>query len=166
MKTLKIILLIVIFLLLVLIPHISASRKDTNVTIVPVQAHVITPEEMSVEEMISSIVPRWNQDPKLISKISWCESQHKVKVHDGGYGLGVTGIHKKTFEKWLIEYEKENVETLDYGSTYDQLKMMTWAFSKGESYRDDWTTYVAYMKGGVYSFHSKLLNGDFTVYCK
>lgn len=95
MKTLKIILLIVIFLLLVLIPHIGTGVKDTEVIIIPVQAQVITPEEMSVEEMISSIAPRWNQDPKLISKISWCESHHEVKVHDGGYGLGVTGIHKR-----------------------------------------------------------------------
>lgn len=154
------------FLLLVLIPHIRTSVKDTEVIVIPAQATIITPEEMSVDEMINSIAPRWNQDPKLISKISWCESHHEIKVHDGGYGLGVTGIHKKTFEMWLKEYQIENGETLDYGSTYDQLKMMTWAFSKGESYRDDWTTYVAYMNGGVYSFHSKLLKADFTVYCK
>jgi len=120
----------------------------------------------SVPEMIEELAPRFGQDPQLIKKISWCESGHKIKIHDGGYGVGVTGIHRATFAGWLSIYQKEISETLNYNSTYDQLKMMSWAFSKGKSYRNQWTSYVAYTNGGTYSFFSQLLQKHFTVVCK
>src|SRR5205085_2543394 len=128
---------------------------ETIVSEDPQQATVVLPAEMTIEEMILDVAPRFNQDPALISKISYCESKHKVVDHDGGYGKGVTGIHKRTFEGWLPAYRKDTGETLDYGSSYDQLKMMSWAFSKGNAYRNQWTTYVAFTKGGTYSFYSK-----------
>jgi hypothetical protein len=120
----------------------------------------------TIPEMIDEIAPKFEQSPKLIKKITWCESNYQVKVHDNGHGKGVTGIHKKTFQLWLPKYEKEQGETLNYDSSYDQLKMMSWAFSKGDSYRNQWTSYVAYMNGGTYSFYSKLLGKNFTVKCK
>lgn len=120
----------------------------------------------TVIEIIGEIAPQFEQDPKLIEKITWCESHHEVKSHDGGRGTNVTGIHDKTFDGWLPLYEKERGETLDKASTYDQIKMMSWAFSKGDSYRNQWTTYVAYMNGGTYSFYSRLLEAHFTVKCK
>jgi hypothetical protein len=167
MKTLKIIVLISILFLLILLPKIGLSKKNAEIGyILPEAVSIVNPDAMTVQEMIEYIAPRFNQDPMLISKISYCESHHLVVDHDGGYGLGVTGIHKKTFEGWLPLYQKENGETLDYGSSYDQLKMMSWAFSKGNSYRNQWTTYVAYKRGGEYSFFSKLLQKHFTVYCK
>jgi len=121
---------------------------------------------LSVNAMIEEIAPKFGQDPKLISKITWCESQHKVANHDGGRGINITGIHDKTFKSWLPMYEKEMGETLDIKSSYDQLKLMSYVFSKGESYRRQWTTYVAYINGGTYTFYSKLLNGKFTAKCK
>jgi len=122
--------------------------------------------DYTVIELIDYIAPQFEQDPNLISKISYCESWHKIVKHDGGRGVNITGIHDSTFNGWLPEYEKEVGETLDIKSSFDQLKMMSWAFSKGESYRDDWTTYVAYKKGGEYTFKSKLLGKIFTVRCK
>jgi|SRR6187551_677047 len=120
----------------------------------------------TVQEMIQEIAPKFGQDPELIAKISYCESHFKDVIHDGGHGKGVTGIHKKTFDYWLIAYTKETGETLNYDSSYDQIKMMSWAFSKGDKYRNQWSTYVAYMEGGTYSFYSNLLEGHYTVYCK
>lgn len=137
----------------------------------PITEHYVEAKEVSVKkvltvkEIINEVAPKFGQDPKLISKITWCESNHKVVNHDNGHGRGVTGIHKATFKRWLPLYIKEVRETLNYDSTYDQLKMMSWAFSKGKSYRNQWTSYVAYTKGGTYSFHSKLLQRDFTVKC-
>lgn len=165
MKTLKIILLILAFLALFLIPKKSTSTQ-AMVSEAPLSATVVIPKAMTIEEMILEIAPRFEQDPALISKISFCESRHKEVVHDGGHGLGVTGIHKRTFQGWLPKYEAEEGETLNYASSYDQLKMMSWAFSKGDSYRNQWTTYVAYKKGGTYSFYSRLLKGHYTVRCK
>ena len=126
----------------------------------------VSHEMQSVPEMIAEIAPRFNQDAFLIGKIAYCESHYENVVHDGGYGKGVTGIHANTFARWLPLYEKDQGESLDYDSTYDQLKMMAWAFSKGDEYRNQWTTYVAYMNGGTYSFYSRLLKGHYTVHCK
>lgn len=155
MKTLKIAFFVFAFLGIFTIPKSTQSI-----------APVITPNEMTIEEMINDASLRFKQDPLLISKISYCESKHKNVVHDGGHGKGITGIHKKTFERWLPKYEAENGEILNYDSTYDQLKMMSWAFSQGDAYRNQWTTYVAYKKGGTYSFYSNLLKNNFTVRCK
>lgn len=131
-----------------------------------VEEEVKVEQPKTVIEIIGEIAPRFGQDPKLIEKITWCESHHEVKSHDGGRGTNVTGIHDKTFDGWLPLYEKEQGETLDKASTYDQIKMMAWAFSKGDGYRNQWTSYVAYTNGGIYSFYSKLLKAHFTVKCK
>jgi D-alanyl-D-alanine dipeptidase len=131
-----------------------------------IEAPTIDIEKLTTEQMIDRAAKQFNQDPKLISKISYCESQHKIKSHDGGRAVNMTGIHDTTFKLWLPRYEKDTGETLNMKSTYDQFKMMSWAFSKGESYRDDWTTYVAYLKGGEYTFYSRLLEGTFTAKCK
>ena len=130
------------------------------------QAPVEDNNSLTTEQIIEKTALQFNQDPALISKISWCESGHKIKQHDGGRGVNMTGIHDDTFNRWLPIYRKEVGETLSIDSTYDQFKMMSWAFSKGEDYRDDWTTYVAYRNGGEYAFHSRLLKKDFVVLCK
>lgn len=125
----------------------------------------IAEKPQTVPEMIQEIAPQFGQDSDLISRIAYCESKFRDVIHDGGHGKGVTGIHKKTFDYWLIQYEKETGETLHYDSSYDQIKMMAWAFSKGESYREQWTTYVAYKNGGEYTFYSNLLKGTYTAKC-
>lgn len=147
----------------------STDKNTEQVIVSDVDSKVSLEEKrskMSISEIIDEVSPMFDQDPALIYKISYCESNHKDEVHDGGYGKGVTGIHKRTFNLWLINYKKETGETLNYDSSYDQLKMMAYAFSKGESYRRQWSTYVSYKNGGVYSFYSKLLKKNFTVRCK
>lgn len=119
--------------------------------------------DQTIPEMIQEIAPRFGEDPKLIEKITWCESHWKIAVHDGGYGKGITGLHSGTFKLYLPAYEKETGETLNYDSSYDQLKMMSYMFSIGEARQ--WTTYRAYKNGGTYSFYSHLLKKNFTVRC-
>lgn len=123
------------------------------------------PPPLTVKEMIYEIAPKFKQDSNLIDKIIYCESGYIPVSHDGNRGYGVTGIHKTTWNLWLIDYEKEQGETLDYQSSYDQIKMISWAFSKGSSYKNQWTTYVAYMNGGSYTFYSKTLKGTYTAKC-
>lgn len=124
------------------------------------------PLQRSITEMIDYLAPRFNQAPELIYKITYCESKHKIVSHDKGRGTNITGIHDDTFNRWLPLYEKEQGETLDKNSTYDQIKMISWAFSKGDDYRNQWTTYRAYKNGGEYTFYSKLLKGWYTARCK
>lgn len=137
------------------------AQEDTYIN-----APTKTIDQMTTQELIELASEKFSQDASLISKISYCESKHKIVAHDGGRAVNMTGIHDRTFNYWLPLYEKEVGETLDIKSTYDQFKMMSWAFSKGESYRTKWTTYVAYKKGGEYSFYSNLLGAHFTVRCK
>ena|SRR3990167_9913691 len=146
---------------LILVSFLILSLPSSKANYIAPQA----PPTRDVKSMIQEISPRFNQSPTLISKIMWCESNHKVALHDNGAGKGVTGIHKNTFRGWLPLYEKEWSETLRYDSSYDQIKMMSWAFSKGNSYRNQWTSYVAYTNGGTYAFYSKLLKKDFVVKC-
>jgi len=161
------VLIAIAVLLILFIPVTSRSTTKAEQTSdeQPLVADEI-PKQKTVEEMIQDIAPMFGQDPKLISKISWCESKHEVLPHDGGRAVNVTGIHDTTFKGWLPKYQKERNENLNIDSTYDQLKMMSWAFSKGESYRTQWTTYVAYTNGGTYSFYSRLLKGHYTARCK
>ena len=120
---------------------------------------------LTIPEQIEKAALQFNQDPKLISKIAYCESEHKVLPHDGGRGVNMTGIHDTTFKGWLPLYQKEVGETLDIKSTLDQFKMMSFAFSKGDTYRRQWTTYRAYKNGGTYTFYSRLMKKTFTSRC-
>lgn len=163
----KIIVGVLLLEVLVILSISNLKKNDVAVAQeIPKAVAVPTTVPLTVEQMINTLAPKYGQDPKLISKISYCESKHKVASHDGGRALNITGIHDTTFKGWLRLYEKEQGETLDKNSTYDQIKMMSWAFSKGESYRRQWTTYVAYKNGGTYSFYSKLLKGHYTAKCK
>ena len=142
------------------------------ITIYPVQAQ--SPNltwqqkvnQMTVTEMINYIAPQFKQDPHLRKKIMMCESGLRVLPHEGGRGVNATGIHDTTFTGWNKKYAIKHKEKLDKESMYDQIKMMSFAFSQGESYRDDWTSWVAYQKGGTYTFYSRLLKGTYTVKCK
>lgn len=117
-----------------------------------------------LDKMILDIAPIFNQNPSLIKKIVYCESSGKISSHDGGRGTNITGIHDTTFDYWLPKYIEQNGETLNKDSTYDQIKMMSWAFSQGYAYK--WTTYVAYKNGGTYTFYSSLMGKWYTATCK
>ena len=157
-RVLIITLITVIILGLLFIP--LYTKSEVIITPNP----VIVKEEPTIAELTEKIAPAFNQDPKLIEKIIYCESGGKIQSHDGGRGFNITGIHDATFNGWLKEYEKEYHETLNKDSSYDQIKMMSWAFSKG--YSNQWTTMVAYKNGGEYTFYSKLLKRWFTARCK
>ena len=151
--------LIIIILFLTILPFLH-TKSEVIITPNP----VIVKEEPTIAELTEKIAPAFNQDPKLIEKIIYCESGGTIQSHDGGRAFNITGIHDTTFNGWLKEYEKEYHETLNKDSSYDQIKMMSWAFSKG--YSNQWTTMVAYKNGGSYTFYSKLLGGTFTARCK
>lgn len=99
-------------------------------------------DEIPIKEIIKCIAPAYGQDSKLIDRVVFEESSYNtIANHDGGQGKGVTGLHKTTFDWWYPKYLKETGENLNYESNLDQLKLMSWAFSKGESYRMAWSTY-------------------------
>jgi hypothetical protein len=139
----------------------AITQKRVEREQIALQARV---DAMTIEEAINYIAPQYGQDPALIYKITHCESRHVLEAdHDGGHGKGVTGFHKRTFEDWKVKLGRPE---LRYESNFDQITLMSLAFSKGEDYRRAWTTYRAHKNGGTYSFYSNLLKGHYTVVCK
>lgn len=103
-------------------------------------------DSLSVQGMIDYLAPQYGQDKKMISDIIFCESSYRTDVsHDGGLGKGATGLHLNTFNGWTKEFHV----ALNYNSTFDQIRLMSMAFQKGESYRDDWSSYRRYAKYGT-----------------
>lgn len=168
MKIKKILIFIAILVFLTLITtKIARAYNEAIAVKEAVDAQIALQQKidaMTTVELIEYIAPQYGQDPALLKKIIKCESGFDhTKTHDGGHGKGSTGFHKKTFESWKI---KLGHPELKYESNFDQITLMSIAFKAGEDYRDDWTTYRAYVNGGVYSFYSKLLKGYYTVRCK
>src|SRR3990167_9114298 len=70
----------------------------------------------------------WNREPEKAITI----------YGDKGKAYSIAQFHERTFNGW----KKEANMDLNYKSWTDQLKLQAWAFSKGESYKDNWTCYV------------------------
>lgn len=115
----------------------------------PTQAPIIvvdTDRVMTIPEVIHEMSTTYGVNEKMLSEVIFCESSFRQGVsHDGGQGVGVTGFHKTTFDGW----NKQFGLNLNYYSSYDQVKLMAIAFTKGESYRDDWSSYRRYIKYGT-----------------
>jgi len=113
----------------------------------PYQIEIIeNTKQLTIPEIIKKFSNEYNLSSQMMSEIIFCESSFNTHaIHDGGQGKGVTGFHKNTFLAW----EKQSGMNLNYDSTYDQIKLMSWAFAQGEKYRDDWTSYNRYKKYGT-----------------
>ena len=61
--------------------------------------------------------------------------------------------------------EKDFGEDLNYESQFDQIKLASWSLSQ-EKYAREWSIYRAIKNGGKYSFYSRQLKRNFTIYCK
>ncbi len=117
--------------------------------------------ELSTTEQINHFAKIYNVDGSLVSAMVKCESKGDIDaVGDSGRAFGILQYHKASFER----HSKLFGEELDYYSSYDQIKLTSWALSKG--YGREWTSYRAIKNGGKYSFYSNLLKKHFVVYCK
>ena len=114
-----------------------------------------------IGEQIEYFATLYGTDSNLIKKVIECESDGDVSaVGDGGLSKGIGQFQKATFK----ELSKKMGEELDYNSSYDQIKLMTWSIANGYGRR--WTAYRAIQNGGTYSFYSSQLKRHFTVSCK
>ena len=101
---------------------------------------------MTIPEVIHEMSTTYGVNEKMLSEVIFCESSFRQGVsHDGGQGVGVTGFHRDTFDDWNKRFGLD----LNYYSSYDQVKLMAIAFTKGENYRDDWSSYRRYVTYGT-----------------
>lgn len=148
MFTKKLIVLLLVSSLLGLIPQSTTSLE-------------LKIQEQSIQQQIEYFSDVNNVDSKLISKIVECESSFNTDSKgDGDRAFGLFQYHKASFERHTKLYGEE----LDYYSSYDQIKLGTWAIANGMG--REWTAYRAIKNGGTYSFYSKLLKKHYTVVCK
>ena len=94
----------------------------------------------TIDDYIIVYANEYKVSPKTIRRVLKAESQLNCnpKGHnDGGLARGIAQFHEQTFDT----FSKELGEKLDYNSCSDQIKLMAFAFSKGERYRRHWTTY-------------------------
>lgn len=98
-------------------------------------AYVATlPQAVSPPEMIRHYASEFGVNPEKALAVAKCESNFKEDVYgDHGLAYGIYQFHVETFDRMAREFG----EPLNYFSTEDQIKLATWAFSKG--YQNHWT---------------------------
>lgn len=123
---------------------------------------VIVINKTYIDEKVNQFSDMYGIDSKLVSKVIECESKYDhTNLGDGGRAFGVMQYHKASFLRHAKLMGEPN---LDYYSTYDQIKVGTWALANGHA--REWTSYRAIMNGGTYAFYSKLLKNDYVIKCK
>lgn len=102
-----------------------------------VTAVTLTKVPETVEEWIVYYAEQNNINAQELDSVIFCESSYNVVASgDGGRAWSVAQFHKPTFDKWKKEMGQPS---LNYYNFQHQIKVMAWAFSKGETYKDDWT---------------------------
>ena len=130
-----------------------------------ITTHAEGPELALRDQPIGSIVTYFSNkngiSPRLALKVMECESGGiQDTTSDMGLSHGIFQIQKSTWDRFTGEMG----EKLDYDSPMDQAKVATWAMAHGHA--TEWSTFIAIMKGGKYSFYSRQLHRHFTVICK
>lgn len=117
--------------------------------------------EQPISMQIDYFATLYGTDSSVVKKVVECESggYHKA-VGDGGRSNGIAQFQKSTF----LRMEKKMGEDLNYDSSSDQIKLLTYAISQG--WGNEWTAYRAIKNGGRYAFYSSQLKKHFVVYCK
>lgn len=96
---------------------------------------------LTINDYIKKYSSEYKVSEKLIRDVLKRESKTRCNppLGDSGLARGPAQFHKGTFEM----FAKQKGEKLDYYSCHDQIKLMVWAFSKGEKYRWHWSAYRA-----------------------
>lgn len=137
-----------ILFIIVLINCYQFSTTTLTKADEPVQNTIIVQSNDSYIDIAKKVSLEYSQDWWLIYNICKAESHFNSNaIHDGGKGKGICGIHKSTFQYW----EKVFNIDLNYNSDYDQIKMTAIAFSNGELYRTQFSTYNRYKQYGVFN---------------
>lgn len=126
-----------------------------------------TPQEYIVE-----YAKQFETNPDVLLTIARCESQFnplaKGDYKDGTYlAIGLYQYHLDMWNGSVLLYKAEvSDENLNRYSYQDQAKLTAFIFAKHPELRTKWTSYVAYINGGTYTFYSKSLGKKYTVICK
>lgn len=133
-------------------------------------AKPLTTKELEIPELpytmqIDYFANLYGADSSIVKKVVECESQwNEDALGDGGRSYGLGQFQKQTWNALVDEYQKQYNEELNYKSSHDQLKLLTFSISEGHG--SHWTAYRAIKNGGTYKFYSNQLKKNFIVKCK
>lgn len=140
--------------LMLLLPLVAFAK--------PVTTSDLEIPEQSYTMQIDYFADLYGSDSSIVKKVVQCESQYNpTALGDGGRSKGIAQFQEETFTRM----SKILGEELDYHSSHDQLKLLSFAMSRPELARE-WTSWRAIQNGGKYSFYSNQLKRHFVVYCK
>jgi len=110
--------------------------------IVFVSRPLVLAENIPVPQDVPGMIAYYSQvygaNSAELLNVAKCESGLRTNVYgDGGYAFGVMQFHEQTFDLWSKQFGEE----LDYHSANDQIKLATWAFAQGNSYKLHWTCF-------------------------
>jgi hypothetical protein len=118
-------------------------------------------QEQSSAEIVRHFTNLYGSDYDLVMSVLFCESNFRMVPGDGGKSYG----HAQYFKETFTRHSKALGEDLNYESSFDQLKLISFDYSYSEAYRKEWTTYRAIQNGGTYIFTDR--NGiTHTVKCQ
>jgi len=126
------------------------------------------PRTYTAKEYIIRYAKQFRTNPKLLLKIANCESEMNTNaIGDAGLAIGIYQYHKNTWNDFVKLYKRKVYdENLNIYSYQDQAKLTSFIFSEYPEYKNRWTTYIAYRKGGEYRFYSYLLKKHFISVCR
>lgn len=131
--------------------------KTTQEAVTPVKSQNLP----SHEDILVKYANLYGASSTELIKVVRCESGFQDGiVGDSGRSIGVAQFARGTF----TQYSKQLGEKLDYNSSYDQLKLMSYMFSINKA--DHWTAHRALKNGGEYTFYSSFEQRWITSYCK
>lgn len=101
------------------------------------QAPLEVQKELTPKEQLEVFAQEYGASFTELDRVAKCESGYRMVYGDGGLAYGVFQYHRPTFEA----FSKVKGEKLDYYSSYDQMKLTAFIFSKGEKYKYHWSCY-------------------------
>lgn len=125
----------------------------------------------SFESYIRTYTTQFGSDTDIVYSVGMCESKGKWIGGDFRDGVSHSFGQYQYFQGTWDRYAKKYRETFgvddqfDIKSMHDQVKLTAWVFSLDEVNKQEWTTYVAISRGGVYKFYSKFHKKWFNVEC-
>lgn len=118
-------------------------------------------KEMSAKEQVWFYSTIYGANPVIVDKVIQCESGYNNSaIGDGKNAQGIGQFWEETFNRM----SKKLGEKLDYNSSHDQIKLLSFAMAN-PTLAKEWTSYRAIINGGSYTFYSKYFKKTITVYC-
>ncbi len=121
-------------------------------------------QQFSFKYLLGYFADQYDTDPVPLLKTANCESKFQMGRHNktdpNGGSKGGLQFQQKTFDSYA---KKLGLKNPDIWDKVDQAQVGAYMFSIGQA--KQWTTYMALINGGSYTFWYAPIKDYYTVYC-